>query len=48
MNAPRSKQIVASYQLTELVLVDVALVYYGGVFVEESMRRKEEPAHRVL
>ncbi len=47
-DASRSKQIVASYQLTKLVIVDVALLYIRGNFIEESMRRKEETAHRVL
>ena len=48
MDAPGSKQIVASYQMTKFAIVDVALLYNGDSFVGENIRRKEEPAHRVL
>ena len=48
MDAPGSKQIVASYQLTKFAIVDIAVLYNGDRFVGENMRRKEEPAHRVL
>ena len=48
MDASKSKQIFASYQLSKFVNVNVGLLYIEGGFVGESMRRKEEPAHRVL
>ena len=48
MDASTNTQIVASYQLNRVVIVNVALLFIGIGSVGESMRRKEEPAHRVL